>query len=178
MFTEVSDSSQVAAARRKVGELAIRIGLPQARIDQLAIVVTELATNLLKHGGGGHIHASHCDDAGGTGLELLALDRGTGMANPARCMQDGYSTAGSPGNGLGSIARLADTLEIYTRSGQGSAVMCRFITRPAPTRHGILGAVSGRTGLWRQLVVERYQARTHDHAGRRFWSWHRGGPCG
>jgi anti-sigma regulatory factor (Ser/Thr protein kinase) len=140
MFTEVSDSSQVAAARRKVGELAIRIGLPQARIDQLAIVVTELATNLLKHGGGGHIHASHCDDAGGTGLELLALDRGTGMANPARCMQDGYSTAGSPGNGLGSIARLADTLQIYTRSGQGSAVMCRFITRPAPTRHGILGA--------------------------------------
>ena len=47
MFTEVSDASQIAEARRKVGELAIRVGLPQARIDEVAIVVTELGTNLL-----------------------------------------------------------------------------------------------------------------------------------
>jgi anti-sigma regulatory factor (Ser/Thr protein kinase) len=53
MFTAVSDGSQVAEARRRVGELAVRVGLPQARIDKVAIVVTELATNLLKHGGGG-----------------------------------------------------------------------------------------------------------------------------
>jgi anti-sigma regulatory factor (Ser/Thr protein kinase) len=140
MFTAVSDGSQVAEARRRVGELAVRVGLPQARIDKVAIVVTELATNLLKHGGGGHIHASRCDDAGGIGLEVLALDRGGGMPNPGRCMQDGYSTAGSPGNGLGAIARLTDILQIYTRSGQGCVLMCRFITHPASARRAMLGA--------------------------------------
>ena len=70
MFTAVTDASHVAEARRLVGDLARRIGLPAARIDQVAIVVTELATNILKHGGGGHIHAGRCDDAGpGTGDE-------------------------------------------------------------------------------------------------------------
>ena len=140
MFAEVSDASQVAEARRRVGKLAVRIGLPQARVDKVAVVVTELATNLLKHGGGGHIHASRCDDAGGIGLEVLALDRGGGMADPRRCLQDGYSTAGSPGNGLGAIARLTDTLQIYTRSGQGCVLMCRFMTHPMPARQGVLGA--------------------------------------
>jgi anti-sigma regulatory factor (Ser/Thr protein kinase) len=140
MFTEVSDASQVAEARRKVGGLAIRVGLPQARIDEVAIVVTELGTNLLKHGGGGHIHASRCDDAEGIGLEVLALDRGGGMANPGRCLEDGYSTAGSPGNGLGAISRLSDSLQIYTRSGQGCVAMCRFMTTHLPARRGMLGA--------------------------------------
>ena len=57
MFTAVSDASQVAEARRLVRDVARRAGLAQARIDQVAIVVTELATNMLKHGNGGHIHA-------------------------------------------------------------------------------------------------------------------------
>jgi anti-sigma regulatory factor (Ser/Thr protein kinase) len=139
MFAEVSDASQVAEARRRIGELASRVGLPRARVDEVAIVVTELATNLLKHGGGGHIHASRCDDAGGTGLEILALDRGGGMANPERCLQDGYSTAGSPGNGLGAIARLTDNLQIYTRSDQGCVLMCRFMMQSATTRPSMLG---------------------------------------
>jgi anti-sigma regulatory factor (Ser/Thr protein kinase) len=139
VFTAVADPSQVAEARRLISGFAGRIGLPRRRIDQLAIVVTELATNLLKHGGGGHIHAFHYDDADGGGLELLALDRGRGMADANRCMQDGYSTAGSPGGGLGAIARLADTLRIYSRPGQGCAVMARFRERPAPARHPQLG---------------------------------------
>ncbi|HEY2618891.1 MAG TPA: ATP-binding SpoIIE family protein phosphatase [Acetobacteraceae bacterium] len=141
MFTAVADPSQVAEARRLVSALAGRIGLPRARIDQIAIVVTELATNILKHGGGGHIHAVRCDDAEGTGLELLALDRGPGMADVNRCMQDGYSTAGSLGNGLGAIARLADTIRIYSQPGQGSAIMVRFIERPPPGARTLLGAV-------------------------------------
>lgn len=133
MFATVADKSQVAEARRDVSDLARRIGLAQERIDQLSIVVTELATNLLKHGGGGNIYAGPCHDADGSGLELLALDRGPGMTDANRCMQDGYSTAGSPGTGLGAIARLADIVHIYSRPGQGCAIMARFV-EPAAKR--------------------------------------------
>jgi anti-sigma regulatory factor (Ser/Thr protein kinase) len=141
VFTEVTDSSQVAQARRLVGDLARDIGFPRERIDQIAIVVTELATNLIKHGAGGHIHARQCDDAGGAGLELLALDRGKGMADVGRCMEDGYSTAGSPGNGLGAIRRLADDVRIYSRSDLGSAIMVRILRRPASNQgNTLLGA--------------------------------------
>jgi anti-sigma regulatory factor (Ser/Thr protein kinase) len=161
VFTAVADRSQVAEARRLVGVLAGRIGLPPGRIDQVAIVVTELATNLLKHGGGGHIHAIQCDDADGAGLELLAWDRGRGMTDAARCMQDGYSTAGSPGNGLGAVARLADTVRIYSQPGQGCAIMARFIERPPPGTRVLLGAalaaypnepVCGDNWTWKDSV--------------------------
>ena len=49
MFTAVADASQVAEARRLASDCARRTGVPQARIGDVAIVVTELATNLLKH---------------------------------------------------------------------------------------------------------------------------------
>ncbi len=141
MFMEVSEASQVGEARRRVSDFAARAGLPQGRIDQVAIVVTELATNLLKHAGRGHLHVVQCSHVGAPGLELLALDRGRGMTNPARCMQDGYSTAGGPGNGLGAIARLTDTMQIYTRPDQGCAIMCHFIVPGLRRTHCSLGAV-------------------------------------
>jgi serine phosphatase RsbU (regulator of sigma subunit) len=46
-------------------------------------------------------------------------------------LDDGYSTAGSPGNGLGAIARLADDVRIYSRPGLGSAIMVRFAQHSA-----------------------------------------------
>ena len=141
MYTAVSDRSQVAQARRLVSDQADRIGLPRIRIDQTDIVVTELATNLLKHGGGGFIHARAYDDTGGAGLEILALDRGPGMADVGRCMEDGYSTAGSPGTGLGAIKRLTDDMRTYSRPGLGTAIMVRILHLPGSGRGLSVGAV-------------------------------------
>jgi anti-sigma regulatory factor (Ser/Thr protein kinase) len=140
VYTAVTEPSQVAQARRLVSDFSRGIGLPRDRVDQIAIVVTELATNLVKHGGGGHIMAREFDDAGGSGLELLALDRGPGMADVARCMQDGYSTAGSPGNGLGAVQRLTDEVRVFSRSGLGSVIMARVLRRAASGRGSLLGA--------------------------------------
>jgi anti-sigma regulatory factor (Ser/Thr protein kinase) len=112
-----------------------------ARVAEVAIVVTELATNLLKHGGGGQILSSWYDQGEGAGLEVLALDRGSGMTDVSRCMEDGYSTAGSPGNGLGAIARLADELRVYSRPGLGSAIMARFLPQGAPRKEQMSGRI-------------------------------------
>lgn len=125
MYIPVADRSQVAEARRVVCEYARRIGIAPARVDEVSIITTELATNLVKHAGGGHLHLGQFDDAGGVGLEALSLDRGPGMAEPGRCLEDGYSTSGSPGTGLGAIARLSDDLRIYSRPGLGTALMAR-----------------------------------------------------
>jgi anti-sigma regulatory factor (Ser/Thr protein kinase) len=142
VITAVTDASQVAEARRLVSGCARRAGVTEARLNDVAIVATELATNLLKHAGGGHILATHRKDADGAGLEVLALDRGSGMTDVARCMDDGYSTAGSPGTGLGAIARLTDDLRIYSRPGLGTAIMVRFLSLGRPDGHCTqLGAV-------------------------------------
>ena len=65
MITAVNDASQVAEARRLVSAYARRAGVTEARIGDVAIVVTELATNLLKHAGSGQILATQRDDADG-----------------------------------------------------------------------------------------------------------------
>lgn len=158
MITTVADASQVAEARRLASDFARRAGMSEPRVAQVALVITELATNLLKHAGGGQILVELCDDADGAGLEVLALDRGRGMADVGRCMGDGYSTAGSPGTGLGAIARLADDVRIYSRPEAGSAIMVRFLRdaghSPAsgPSgRYSVGGQGSGR-GAHRSLI--------------------------
>ena len=133
MLTPVADTSQVAQARRLVSEFAGQAGTPEPRLGEIAIVVTELATNLLKHGGGGEIHAERFDDREGSGVEVLALDRGAGMTDPSRCMEDGYSTAGSLGQGLGAVRRLTDSLRVWSQPGRGTAILARFVLHaPAP----------------------------------------------
>jgi anti-sigma regulatory factor (Ser/Thr protein kinase) len=132
VIARVTDQSQVAQARRLVTEFAARTGAPEGRMGQIAITVTELATNLLKHGGGGDILAEEFHDRDGSGVEIQALDSGAGMDDVGRCMRDGYSTAGSLGHGLGAVARQTDHLHIWSRPGRGTAIIARFVLQ-APT---------------------------------------------
>ena len=131
MITVVTEPSQVAHARRLVTEFALQAGLPEKRVGNLAIVVTELATNLIKPAGCGEILASCFDDADGSGIEILSLDRGPGMKDIAACMRDGFSTAGSLGQGLGSVARQSDQFRVYSRPGLGTIASARLVIRPA-----------------------------------------------
>jgi hypothetical protein len=93
-------------------------------------VVTEAATNLLKHAGQGEVLLQAISAGSVSGLQMLALDRGRGIPSMGAAMRDGYSTAGSPGTGLGAIARQADVCEIYSVPGQGTAVLAQVWAAP------------------------------------------------
>jgi anti-sigma regulatory factor (Ser/Thr protein kinase) len=123
---QVNDTSQVADARRRIAALTETVGFDEVEVGRVSIAVTELATNLVKHGKGGVLLAAI--DALGTlpSLQLLALDRGEGMASVQQCMQDGYTTVGSPGTGLGAIQRQSHELDIYSAPGAGTAIYARF----------------------------------------------------
>jgi serine phosphatase RsbU (regulator of sigma subunit) len=58
---------------------------------------------------------------------MLALDKGKGIQNLSAALQDGYSTAGTPGNGLGAMSRLSNTFQVYTASGMGTAVFAQIL---------------------------------------------------
>lgn len=118
---EVRDQTHVAEARRRAEAAAVRAGFDETDAGRAAIVVTELGTNLLKHGGGGEFLIDHAD-----GLQILALDKGPGMADVEACLADGYSTGGTRGEGLGAVRRQAETFEIYSRPGFGAAVLARL----------------------------------------------------
>jgi anti-sigma regulatory factor (Ser/Thr protein kinase) len=133
MDTRIVDPSQVSEGRRFAVEFARRTGADDSKLARIALIATEMATNLIKHGGGGILVVEGFDDADGAGIELMALDQGAGMADVGKCLADGYSTAGSPGTGFGAIARQSDRLAVFSRPGLGTAVMARLILEPAAT---------------------------------------------
>jgi hypothetical protein len=66
------------------------------------------------------------------GIELISMDKGPGLGELQRCMADGYSTAGSPGLGLGSLMRLSTEFDVYSQAGQGAIFLCRVAKNPRP----------------------------------------------
>lgn len=125
---EIADPSQVSYARRGIGELAQRAPFGETALGRLAIVTTECATNLLKHAQRGELLARTLDETlppgarrpARHGVELLAIDSGPGIHDLHACFVDGYTTAGSPGNGMGAIRRLADELDVWSAPGLGT----------------------------------------------------------
>lgn len=124
----IAEPSQVAEARRAAANSARRLGFDEAFAAKAAIVTAEAATNLLKHAREGEIVLSQ--DRSGD-LLVMALDKGPGISNLAESLRDGYSTAGSPGTGLGAITRLSAQFDVYSRTGAGTAIVARVAGRSA-----------------------------------------------
>ena len=119
----VTDSSQIGEARRAATTLAIRTNFNETDSGRIAIVVMELATNLVRYGQKGVIFIRGEIHTDGTArVEVLAIDSGPGM-DFSRCSVDGYSTGGTPGNGLGAIQRLADEFDVYSTRPSGTVIM-------------------------------------------------------
>lgn len=121
----VNDQSGVAEARRSATDLAGRTGFTEVETGKLALIATELSTNLLKHGSGGEVLVGTYEDNESKGIEILALDKGAGMSNVAACLEDGYSTAGTAGHGLGAVIRQSHFVDIGSWPGLGTAVLAR-----------------------------------------------------
>ena len=126
----VRDRTDVAGARRRIVGLAAGMGYNETEAGRVAIVVTELAQNLLAHGGGGEILA-HADPHRPASIEIVALDQGPGMADVSACLRDGFSTSGTSGNGLGAIHRLTHQMLIHSTKGGGTTVLVRMGTEKA-----------------------------------------------
>lgn len=130
-WLEVTERSAVAEARRRTLACASAVGLDPTDRDRAAIVATEATTNLLKHAGRGRF-ALYADADGHRRPELrvLALDKGPGISDLDRLSQDGASTVGSAGTGLGAMARQSDGLDIHT-GASGTVVVARVAARGA-----------------------------------------------
>ena len=117
----IDDPTQVPVTRRAAVEAGRRLDLPDAALANLEIVAVELANNILQHAGApGEIFLS--SDVSGTAVQIVAIDKGPGIADIARSLEDGFSTRDTPGAGLGAVRRLGHNLDIYSRPGQGTVV--------------------------------------------------------
>jgi anti-sigma regulatory factor (Ser/Thr protein kinase) len=136
MSIGVSDASQVGEVRRAATRAADAAGLDETRRGEVAIVATELANNLVRYGRDGRVLLQVISTAGGVHVEIIALDAGPGMQNVQRCLQDGFSTGGTPGTGLGAVRRLSTEFDIYSAPGSGTVVLSRVAARPPAAAAG------------------------------------------
>lgn len=121
----VDESSQIGEVRRQANRIANDAGLSQATCSDCSIIATELATNLTRYATGGEVLLRSYGENGSAGLEMLSIDRGPGMANLAKCLEDGYSTGGTPGTGLGAVQRLSTEFDIFSNPPGGTVVLSR-----------------------------------------------------
>ncbi|HEY8355916.1 MAG TPA: ATP-binding protein [Ramlibacter sp.] len=129
----MEDPSRVGEARRHAVQLAHECGFDDIEAGRLAIVVTELGTNLLRHARSGRLLLSTRTARGE--VEVVAIDEGPGMADVHRALDDGYSTGTTPGTGLGAVRRLATEFDLHSSVPQGTVVVARIraaASLPAP----------------------------------------------
>ncbi|MGY0487795.1 SpoIIE family protein phosphatase [Streptomyces sp. WG-D5] len=120
----VDHASAVHHAAALARETAAAGGLDGTAAERAAVLTSELAGNLLRHAVGGAIYVQRHPT--GHGIDVVAVDRGPGMAQPDRAMVDGFSTTGSLGSGMGAARRLADALTLRTLPGVGTLICARF----------------------------------------------------
>jgi anti-sigma regulatory factor (Ser/Thr protein kinase) len=130
----ISDRSSIGDARRISVRIADGAGLAEAEQGRVPLIVTELATNLCAHARGGEILLRSLPVESGSGIEIIALDRGPGMADVRRCMADGFSTTGTRGCGLGAVQRLSTEFDIYSAQPAGTVVAARVRSTAAEPR--------------------------------------------
>jgi anti-sigma regulatory factor (Ser/Thr protein kinase) len=159
----IEEETQVGEARRQASKLAQLHELDSVTIGRVAIATTELATNLLRHGGGGELLIQPVRSGDSVLIELIAIDRGKGMDNVERSISDGYSTAGSAGTGLGAVRRLSLEFDLYSVAGEGTVVWARIgvptsASGRSPVRFGAVSIpVAGETECgdsWRVAINE------------------------
>ena len=130
---DLQDISGVAVARRAGAVLARALKFDETRAGQLALVITEAATNVLKHAGEGQILLRAVYRGEHSGVEVLVLDKGPGIDNLDWHATDGNSTTGTYGIGLGTLRRLSQEFDVYSEPDKGTVLwMVLWATNQKP----------------------------------------------
>jgi anti-sigma regulatory factor (Ser/Thr protein kinase) len=104
-------------------EHARQIGFPRRECTELAIVGSELASNIIKYGVRGAIEMSRIEDSSGVGVLVTASDCGPPFHDLESALKDGWNDRGpiNPiemlnrkgiGGGLGAVLRMSHSFKL------------------------------------------------------------------
>ena len=113
---------EIVRLRQLVREHAVAQGFSLVEQTKFVTAASELARNTLRYGGGGDAQVRVLRDGSRKGIRLSFIDHGPGIADLDRAMQDGFTSGGGLGLGLGGAKRLCDEFSIESQPGQGTTV--------------------------------------------------------
>ncbi len=113
----------VSNSRRGGMQMALDMGFAHADATKVAVVISELARNILIYAKTGTIIVmEHRSLDGKRGIKIIADDNGPGIAQLDKAMTDGWTTSGGLGLGLSGSKRLMDEFYIHSEVGRGTNV--------------------------------------------------------
>ena len=118
----VHSSEDIVWVRQAVRTWAVELGFGLVDQTKLVTAASELARNTVDYGGGGTVQLETLNNGVHRGLRLTFEDHGPGIPDVELALQDGYTTGGGLGLGLGGAKRLVNEFEIESRSGEGTRV--------------------------------------------------------
>lgn len=123
----VADPGDEVLVRNTATEFGAAAGFDETGQEELGLVGTELATNVLKHAQEGEITVAHIEDDDRNGVAITSTDAGPGIDDIEAAFVDGTSAAGSLGQGLGTVNRLADEVTVATpeERSRGTEIIAR-----------------------------------------------------
>jgi serine/threonine-protein kinase RsbT len=118
----ITSMTDVIVARREGRELALALGFRLADATRIAVIISELARNILLYANTGTIIVSRYGE-GRVGIRVIAEDEGPGIEDIDRVLAGGYSTSRGLGVGLSGSRNLADEFSIHSQVGKGTTVV-------------------------------------------------------
>ncbi len=138
----IRERLDVYAPRQALAGLALQLGFQRREVAELAIVISELCSNIVKYGVRGSLELERVQDAvWGVGIAIVAHDIGPKFRDLKLALQDGFDDQGpiDPGAlmrrgglgiGLGAVRRLTDTLHVDYHAEGKSIRVVRYLRRP------------------------------------------------
>ena len=121
----VESDRDIVSARQQGRLMAKQLGFSPGTSTLIATAISELARNILMYAQKGEVLIRTLEENGNRGLAVEARDRGPGIPQPERALEDGYSTSGRLGLGLPGVKRLMDDFRLETGPGRGTVVSVR-----------------------------------------------------
>lgn len=121
----ITGEMDIARAILETRRISAELGFATVEQSRVATAASELARNILKYAGAGHVTIASLQRDGRVGIELVAADRGPGIEDTEQAMQDHYSSGGTLGLGLPGVRRLMDDFTIESGPRKGTRVVVR-----------------------------------------------------
>lgn len=113
--------SDIVVARQTVRDMASKAGFRTTDLTLIATAVSEVARNIVRFAAQGEITVEIVESPR-RGIQVVARDKGPGIADVDRALTDGYSTYSGLGLGLPGAKRLMDEFAVATEVGRGTTV--------------------------------------------------------
>ena len=115
-------NEDVVRLRKFIRDNVAALGFRLTDQTKVMTAASELARNTLRYGGGGEAEVSLPVESTRHGIRMEFIDQGPGIPDIPAALQDGYTTGGGMGMGLGGAKRLCDDFSIETGPQSGTRV--------------------------------------------------------